>query len=105
MKQLKEKQGKELTKSLDRFYALYREGRKNEKAPISYIDYFKARHFLLNEIEKVRKETAEYVTAKMIGKTQPPRNTRYIDLYAEGRNDRVMQEIEIAQHLLKDLNN
>lgn len=40
----------EKEKPLDRFYKLYREGRIKEKAPISYIDFFKARKFLLDEI-------------------------------------------------------
>jgi hypothetical protein len=52
-----------------RFYELYLEGRKN-KAPESYIDYFKARNFLLNEIslseqsllERVEKEIQDYFT-------------------------------------------
>ena len=45
-------------KPLDRFYALYLEGRKKEKAPQSYIDYFKASKFLLDEIDQTRKEVA-----------------------------------------------
>ncbi len=38
---------------LERFYALYREGRTKHKAPQNYIDYHEAAHFLLVELDKV----------------------------------------------------
>jgi len=43
----------------ERFYALYRDGRKNHKAPQDYIDYFKAREFLSNEITQAKQQTRE----------------------------------------------
>lgn len=42
----------ETTKNiLDRFYLLYEQGRNGYKAPCGYIDYFKARKFLMDEIQ------------------------------------------------------
>lgn len=55
-------------KPLDRFYALYEEGRKKEKAPQGYIDFFKARKFLLDEIlltEQATKENARAFLEKI----------------------------------------
>lgn len=46
-------------KELDKFYDLYLDGRLQHKAPHSYIDYFKARKFLLDEIDKIREKHAK----------------------------------------------
>lgn len=45
----------------DRFYSLYKKGRKEEKAPISYIDYFKARHFLFKEVNKAKDALSKFL--------------------------------------------
>ena len=39
-------------KLLDRFYDLYKKGRKEQGIAQNYVDFFQARHFLLNEVEK-----------------------------------------------------
>lgn len=44
---------------IDRFFALYEDGRKNHKAPESYIDYFKAREFVMQEREYAFREVWE----------------------------------------------
>lgn len=44
---------------IDRFYALYEEGRKKEKAPVGYIDYFKVREFILKEIDSLKDPQGE----------------------------------------------
>lgn len=41
---------------MDNFYKLYQNGTKKEKAPLGYIDYFKAREFVLKEREQAVKE-------------------------------------------------
>ena len=41
-------------KWIDRFFALYEEGRKKENAPRGYIDYFKAREFILKELDSLK---------------------------------------------------
>jgi hypothetical protein len=44
-------------KLLDSFYDLYSKGRKEENAPLNYIDFFQARHFLLMQVlEATEKE-------------------------------------------------
>ena len=48
---------------IDAFYELYEDGRKHHNAPQSYIDYFKARAFLLDEIYKAE-EKSEIKTIK-----------------------------------------
>ena len=44
---------------LERFYEVYEAGQK-KRIPQSCIDYFEASHFVITEIDKVRKETAEF---------------------------------------------
>lgn len=46
---------------MDSFYELYEDGRKHHNAPQSYIDYFKARQFLLTEIRKAEERVVEEI--------------------------------------------
>jgi len=55
-------------------------------------------------IDKVRKETAEEVCDKMIRETShKARVSRYYDFYYEGYNDRIKEEKEIKQQIIKEL--
>lgn len=49
---------------LERFYDLYESERKNKNAPIHFIDFFKAREFLLDEVIKATEQAVrEAVTS------------------------------------------
>ena len=66
----KEERLEELRKEddfLGRFYSLYLEGRTEEKAPISYIDYHKAAWFLSNEIDKILSSQKQEIREKVEG--------------------------------------
>lgn len=64
-KTMKTKQIKDI---IDDFYKLYKLGRKKGH-PIGFIDYFEARHFLINEIELSKSLLG---TSKMIIKKGKP---------------------------------
>lgn len=46
---------------IDRIYGLYLKDRKEDKAPQGYIDYFKVRKLLLDEIDLAVKEEKERI--------------------------------------------
>lgn len=64
------------TSWLERFYNLYEYGRKKEKAPQNFIDYFKARGFLYEEIQKTKEETIKEVIEKIDGMYKEAKNVR-----------------------------
>lgn len=45
---------------LEKFYNLYKDGRK-EKAPVYYVDFFKARHFLFKALQQKDQELIEKI--------------------------------------------
>lgn len=76
------------SKLLDRFFELYKAGRE-DGVEVNLIDYFAARHFLLDEVEKaiqhIAKEEYERGRSSVIKKLDPRRkgNTKP---YTEGEN-------------------
>jgi hypothetical protein len=54
---------KTLEEELEEFYNLYTEGRDKYKLPIGYIDYFKAREFMVKLISFREKKIVEEILA------------------------------------------
>lgn len=85
-----------LLRWVSRFYELYMDGRKNDKAPINYIDYFKAKLFLSKEIEAIR-QTIKEERAEAVKEV-----VEYLEKnFKDKRLDRIVVSIEEIKKILK----
>jgi len=55
-----------IEKKLEEFYKLYEDERKNNNAPITYIDFFKARFFLSTAIKEANENMWEEIKMEKI---------------------------------------
>lgn len=76
---------------LEDFYKLYEQNQKEQKAPKTpngYIDYFKARHFLLTELNKREKECKkDYIVEVLSEYNKAELEGKELDFYFKLRTD------------------
>ena len=79
-------------KPLDRFYALYEDGR-DKGAPQSFIDYFVAAKFLLDEIDAAKAEARREMADEILREVG---QKRYVQLGKDPRNKDTIQYISLS---------